>query len=645
MPTGVELKGKPAAARRPSHRFSAEVRTRQQLVAVALGRKPAELIIRNATVLNAATLCWEEGQEIVIAAGRIAYVGPSRTWPGQAAETRDLRGWRVVAGFGESHKHIESSHLSPEYEAALVLPLGNTWTVECSHEFSNVQGDRNVEFWLKAREHGSPLKIFPVIGSATPPTAVERTGGWYGYREIAAQMAESPWVLGLDEVMDWPAVSNPGHPGHQRIWENIQATLDARGVVEGHGTALRDRPTINAFAAAGLSSDHEGRMPDEILEKLRRGLFVQLKKEFIPVGVKRLVEAGIRDWSNLALCTDDRDAEHALREGTMDTMIRLAIGAGAPIEAAYAMATIYPARHHHIDQWVGSVAPGRFADLVVLTGDPAAVEIAEVYADGVRVAAAPGRVSRKALPPREAIFHRTTAARYLAKVPKIAWPAWATQTVRLKRPVRASDFVIPAPPGKRGYATAAIQRDMYRAAGIETAELPIVGGAVQRDLTRDIIKVATVERHRRTGGIGKMFWTGMGPLSPDSALAVSVSHDAHHLTVVGSSDEAMALAINTLARQQGGWVLVAGGRVRATVRFEIAGLMSARPPAAVAADLLALEEAAREITWIGEPGIPRRLAFALITCTPNTWRLVLPYPGNPQGLHNLVTGKSHPTVW
>ena len=629
----------------PSFRFSAEVRTRQQLVAVALGRQPADLRLQGATVLNLATLCWEDAQEIVIAAGRIAYVGPVGTWPGTAAVTRDLSRFRVVAGFGETHKHIESSHLSPEFEAALVLPLGNTWTIECSHEFSNVRGDKNIEFWLKARKYGSPLKIFPVIGSATPPTAMERTGGRYGYQEIAAQMAADPWVLGLDEVMDWPAVSNPQHPGHQRIWENIQATFDARGVVEGHGTALRDRPTINAFAASGLTSDHEGRMPEEILEKLRRGLFVQLKKEFIPVGVKRLVEAGIKDWSNLALCTDDRDAEHALREGTIDTMIRLAIQAGAPVEAAFAMASIYPARHHRIDSLVGSVAPGRFADLVVLQGDPAAVDIAEVYADGKLVAAAPGRVPRKDLPARAKLYHRTSAARYLPAVPHIAWPTWATRTVRMKRRVTAKDFVIPAPAGRVGFATAAIQRDMFREPGLETAELPIVGGAVQRDLARNIIKVATVERHNRTGGIGKMFWTGMGPLSPESALAVSVSHDAHHLTVVGTSDSAMALAINTLASQQGGWVLVTGGKVTATVRFEIGGLMSARLPAEVAADLLALDHAAEELQWIGPQGIPKRLAFALITCTPNTWRLVLPYPGNPSGHYNLVTGDTHPIVW
>ena len=339
--------------------------------------------------------------------------------------------------------------------------------------------------------------------------------------------------------------------------------------------------------------------------------------------MKELVRRGIRDWSNVALCTDDRDAAETLKKGSMDAHIRNAVAAGAPLEAAFAMASYYPARHHHLEAQVGSIAPGRFADVVLLKGDPAAVQVHEVFADG-RLAARAGR--------------------YLLPVPKIKWPTWATRTIKLKRPVRASDFEIKAP-RKAGTARAALQRDMYRDQAIESVDLPIVGGLVLADPARNVIKVATVERHRRTGRIGKMFWTGMGPKSPDSALALSVSHDAHHITVVGTSDRAMALAVNTLAKAQGGWVLVNRGTVTAIVRLEIGGLMTARPAAVLAKELAALDAAALDLEWIGAVGIPKRLAFALITCTPNTWRLVLPYPGNPGGLYNLVTRQTHPTVW
>jgi adenine deaminase len=186
---------------------------------------------------------------------------------------------------------------------------------------------------------------------------------------------------------------------------------------------------------------------------------------------------------------------------------------------------------------------------------------------------------------------------------------------------------------------------MYRDPAIESTDLPVIDGLVQSDPARDIIKVATVERHRRTGGVGRMFWTGMGPTSPDSAYAVSVSHDAHHITVVGTSDAAMALAVNAIIGMQGGFALVNRGSVTARVRLEIGGLMTARPARALAEELGALERAARDVTWIGSPGIPGRLIFALITCTPNTWRLVLPYPGNPSGLYNLMTRKTHPIIW
>ncbi len=287
------------------------------------------------------------------------------------------------------------------------------------------------------------------------------------------------------------------------------------------------------------------------------------------------------------------------------------------------MASYYPARHHHLESLVGSIAPGRYADLVLLEGDPKEVTIHTVFASGRKAA---------------------TKDRYLLKVPKINWPHWATQTVRLKRRVKPDDFAIAAP-ANRTTVNAAVQRDMYRDAALASVELPVIGGHVERDVAKDIIKVATVERHNRTGGIGKMFWTGMGPKTPDSALACSVSHDAHHLTVVGTSDEAMALAINTLAEQQGGWVLVKQGKVIATVRFEIAGLMTARPAKILAKELKNLYKAAESMEWIGSQGIPKRLAFALITCTPNTWRLVLPYPGNPDSLYNLVTRETHPIIW
>ena len=602
--------------------FNAETKVRQGLIQVALGKEPADLVIHGATVLNVFTLSWEPNQDIVVKAKRIAWVGPAGGWHGSAAQTFDASGLWAVPGFGESHKHIESSFLSPEWEAALVVPLGNTWTTEGSHEFSNVSGVHNVEFWETPEKYGSPLKIFTALGSATPPSAFEVGGGNYAYADVAHNIKSSLAVQGLDEVMDWPAVSIPTHPGYQRIWEDIQATRDNRGVIDGHGAGLSDLDRINAFAAAGLSSDHETRQAQEAWDKLQHGIFLQLRDENIERAIPLFVQKGLRDWSNVSVVTDDRNVADTLKQGSMNSHIQLSIKMGVPVEAAYAMGSLNPAKHAHMDSIVGSIAPGRYADVVLLTS-PKDVAIKYVFANG-QLAAKDGK--------------------YQLPVPKIDWPAWATDTIHIGRKLTAKDFEIKAPAGKTT-VTAAIQAPFYTDPEQKTATLPVVEGVVQRDVDHDIIKVAIVDRYTGQAKLGKMFWTGMGPKTPDSAVATSVSHDLHNITVIGTSDEAMARAVNRIAEIKGGIVLVDRGQVTAEMRLEIGGLMTSRPIAEAAAGVEQLYAKADALEWIGNPGFPRWVIFAMITCSPFTWRLVVPYPGNPSGLVLLQTGKTMPIVW
>jgi adenine deaminase len=601
--------------------FSEETKVRQHLLLVSLGREPADLIIRGATVLNVFTSQWDANQDIVVQGKRIAWVGPAGQWKGNAGKVFDAKGLWAVPGFGESHKHIESSMLSPEYEAALVIPLGNTWTTEGSHEFANVSGVHNVEFWNTPGLHGSPLKIFTALGSATPPSAFEVGGGNYAYKDIVANVRSSPWVQGLDEVMDWPAVSEPTHPGHQRIWEDIQAARDTRGVIDGHGAGLRDLARINAFVAAGLSSDHETREAEEAWDKLSHGLFLQLRDQNIEHAVPYFVKKGLKDWSNISVVTDDRNVADTLKEGTMNYHVQLAIKLGAPPEAAYEMASLNPARHAHMEDIVGSIAPGRYAD-VVLLNNVRNVGIKYVFANG-ELAAQDGK--------------------YLLPIPKIQWPAWATDTIHIGRKLTAKDFEIRAPAGKTA-VTAAIQTPGYTDPEQKTVTLPVVNGVVQRDPAHDIIKVAIVDRYTGRGKLGKMFWTGLGPKTPNSAVATSVSHDLHNITVVGSSDAAMALAVNRIAELKGGIVLVNNGKVTAEMPLEIGGLMTSRPIEAAAASMNDLYAKADSMEWIGAPGFPKNVIFAMITCSPFTWRLVVPYPGNPTGLVLLQTGQIMPTI-
>lgn len=607
-----------------------EVAIRKHLALVALGKKPADRAVRVGRLLDTYGRNWHEDQEIVISGRRIAWVGPTGAYPGEVGERVDRRQLSAVPGFGEVHKHIESSHLTPEWEAALVLPHGCTWTCEASHEFSNVNGPKNLEFWLTARLAGSPAKIFPLPGSAVPPTAYEWGGGHFGFAEQNEFMRDHLLVAGLDEVMDWPAVWNPENPSHERLWGMIEATFAQRGVVEGHAAGMRAINDINAFAGAGMASDHEAWTPEEVADKLRRGLFMELRPHSLKDIITGLLAQGQQDWSNFALCTDDRSASDTMKLGATDHNVRLAMEAGLPLEIAVQLVTINPARHMRLTPWVGAIAPGRFADLVLLD-DEKTLGIAEVWADGAQVS------SGKA---------------YTAEVPKIDWPEWATSSVNIQREMTAENFAIAAPADAQS-VKAALLRPFHWHDEFITAELPVADGLVQRDSDRNITKFAVVDRFSGEGRTAKMFWLGTGPKTPDTALACSMGHDKHNIWVVGSSDEAMALAVNTLNEIQGGWALVSGGKVLATVRYEVGGLMTCRPGPELDKEMLELYRQGESIEWMYEPtfsprwwpGFPERLAFATLTCSPWRWVLVAPSPLAPDGFVNVSNGQTHPIVW
>ena len=607
-----------------------EVLIRQHLTLVALGKRPADLALRVGKLLDVHTREWFADWEIIISGRRIAWVGPAGEYIGDVKKRVHEPDLAAVPGFGEVHKHIESSHVTPEWEAALVLPHGNTWTCEASHEFANVNGPKNLEFWMTARAAGSPQKIFPLPGSAVPPTAYEHGGGYFGYDEQKQFMQSSLMVAGLDEVMDWPSVWNPENPSYDRLWGMIRATIEQRGVVEGHAAGLRALPEINAFAAAGLASDHEVWTPEEVLDKLRRGIFVELRPYSMTDVIPTLLKHGLSDWSQMAFTTDDRSCSDTLKLGASDYNARLAIENGLAPDIAIQCITINPARHMRLTPWVGSLAPGRYAD-VVLLDSVETLSIAKVWADGKQV---------------------SDGRRYLADVPTIPWPKWATNTINIGRDLTGEDFAILAAEG-RATMNAAIIRPFHWHDDFITMELPVENGRVQRDAARHITKFAIVDRFSGQAAVSKMFWLGTGPATPDCALACSMGHDKHNVWVVGSSDTAMAKAVNAVAANQGGWALVDRGEVTATVRYEVGGLMTSRPPAELHAEMLALYAAGEKIEWMFEPtfsprwwpGFPERLAFATLTCAPWRWVLVAPSPLAPNGFVNVATGQVHPIVW
>jgi adenine deaminase len=607
-----------------------EVTIRQDLVLTALGKRPADRLLRVGKLLDVHSRTWLDDQEIVIKGRRIAYVGPAGSYKGEVAERAHEPDLWAVPGFGEAHKHIESSHLTPEYEAALVMPHGVTWVCEASHEFSNVNGPKNLEFWLTARRAGSPMKIFPLPGSAVPPTAYEWGGGHFGYDEQKQFLSESLMVAGLDEVMDWPSITDPANPSYDRLWGMIGATFEQRGVVEGHGAGLRDLASINAFAAAGLASDHEGWFLEEVWDKLRHGLFIELRPHSLPEVIRGLIDKGLSDWSQIAFVTDDRSASDTLKMGATDHNVRLAIENGLAPETAIQCVTINPARHMRLTPWVGSIAPGRFADIVLLD-DVQKLSIAKVWADG----------------------NPTSEGKtFTGPLPKIDWPDWATKTVTIEREVTAEDFRIAAPEG-RETVQAALLRPFHWSDDFITMDLAVVDGAVQRDHERNVTKFSIVDRFSGEAKVSKMFWLGTGPRTPDTALGSTLGHDKHNIWVVGSSDAAMAMVANELKAQQGGWVLVSGGKVLARVHYEVGGLMTARGAEELDAEMQALYKAGEAVDWMYEPtfsprwwpGFPERLSFATLTCSPWRWVLVAPSERAPEGFVNVLTGETHLVVW
>jgi adenine deaminase len=575
------------------------------------------------------TRAWLLDQEIVIKGHRIAWTGPAGKFPGAVGERVHRPGLSAVPGFGEVHKHIESSHLTPEWEAALVVPRGNTWTCEASHEFSNVTGMDNLGFWLEPRRQGSPLKIFPLSGSAVPPTTYEKGHAWFGYEEQRQFMDESLMTAGLDEVMDWPALCSPEHPSYTRLWGMIAATFERRGVVEGHGAGHRETDLINAFAAAGLAGDHEAWFHEEILEKLKRGVFIEMRQYFMHLAIPPLLQSGLADWSQIAFTTDDRSATNTLKTGASDFNLRTAIEQGVPPEIALQCVTLNPARHMRLTPWVGSIAPGRFADIVLLE-DVAAVKIAEVWADGRKVSEGP---------------------RFLPPVPTIVRSETFTRTINIGRELTAADFAIAAAPG-RETMQAALLRPFHWHDEFITRELPVRDGLVQRDPERNVTKFAIVDRYSGKGAVARMFWLGCGPRNAETAIGCSVAHDKHNIWIAGSCDAAMAMVANQIAKQQGGWALVRGGELVATVRYEVGGLMTARPAEELDAEMQALYREGKKVDWMFEEshprwyaGFPERLLFATLTCAPWRWVLVAPCPEAPQGFVNVQTGATHPIVW
>ena len=579
----------------------ARQKARIQLMQTALGRRPADAVIRNGTLLNTATLELLPEMSIAVSGKRIAAVGDVRRCVGPSTRIIEAGGLYLVPGLVDAHYHCESSRLSATQHARATLPHGLTAYFEGTHEITNAAaGLPGVRYFV---EEGLslPQKIYPCVSSATPPSPVETTSGYIGYQEVLRSFRQWPEsVLGIDEVMDLPRVLD----GSERLHGVIQAALDVHRRVEGHGSPASE--LLDGWIAAGISSTHSPRAA-EALHMLRKGLHVQLKIDRTAEIIEQLLKLPLKDWRQVGLAVDDRPADELLEIGSLDHEVRRAIELGVPTLTAYQMGTLNNAQHWRVDGDHGILAPGRYAD-VLLISDLEKVKIEKVIADG-DVVAEQGRMTRE------------------IRIPGI--PEYVRNRVVLKRPPRASDFEISAPPG-RSEVSATVLKPRYfsRDLGPLTQKLRVRNGLVERDLARGITKFAIIERYGRTGNIGLSFWE-LG--FDQGAIAWTVNHDHHNLAVIGATDEDMAFSANRVAELQGGFVIARGGKVLAELALPIAGLMTHEDPHEVARKITTLNRIANELHPV--PSLAGRttdlLTFINLTCDP--WKYAL----TDRGLFNL----------
>jgi adenine deaminase len=416
----------------------------------------------------------------------------------------------------------------------------------------------------------TPMQIYVQVPSCVPAApGLETSGAELGPEEVEEALAW-PGVIGLGEVMNYPGLV----AGDEALHRKVAAALRLGKAVGGHYASPDLGRMFHAYAAGGPEDCHEGTRPEDALARVRQGMFAILRQgsawqDLVPQ-LRAVTEMGLEP-RHLLLCTDDRHAGTLLAQGHMDEVVRLAISRGVPPISALRMATLNTAERFGVAKDVGLLAPGRYAD-ILLVRDLSELEIDLVIAAGEVVA---------------------EAGRLVVEIPPYPYPEGARATVRLKRPLVPSDFTVLAPSSAGQVAVRVIEvsENQVRTRGL-TLKLPVRDGAVQPDPSEDLALLAVVERHHRSGRIGLGFVKGFG-LKASCALASTVAHDSHNLLIMGTSSEAMALAGNRLAALGGGLCLVKDGGILAEVPLPIAGLMADRPVEAVAAELEELERGLR----------------------------------------------------
>ncbi len=513
------------------------------IVPVARGKVPADIVLKNCRVVNVFSGDIEEG-DIALFGKRIAGIGDYDN----AHRIIDINGAYVVPGLIDAHMHIESSMVSPVEFAKTVLPRGTTTAIADPHEIANVLGLRGIEYMLLSTE-GVPLNLYIMLPSAVPATKMETNGATLGVINMIGFLQKHPRVLGLGEVMNYPDIIN----GDSESIAKIELLRHKYKKIDGHypGGFGKD---LNAYVAAFVRSDHECSTPQEAQEKLARGMQILVREGSVAKNLKALIPIiNEKTYPSISFCTDDKHPGDILTEGHIDYMIRTAIRAGIDPIMAIRCATINTARHYNLRS-MGAIAPGYKADLVIV--DDLNSFIPRIVIKDSQVVAEEGQLTCKIKP----------NDRSLENVNTFRCPY-----------VEESDFKVNAISSKIRVIELFGEEVLTKERIIQPL---LLNSSTVSDTRRDILKAASVCRYTEEKSISVGFVTGTG--LKRGAVATSVGHDAHNMGVLGTNDRDMVVAANRVIELGGGLVAAEDGRVVAELPLQIAGLMSSEPSAEVA---------------------------------------------------------------
>jgi len=570
------------------------------LAAVAQGQQPADLVIQHATLVNVCTAEYQKDTSVAIAAGRIAYVGPDATHcigtraDGQKTKVIDAQSAYIAPGFLDGHIHVESSMIGVSEYAKAVVPHGTTGIYMDPHEICNVLGVEGVKLMAHDAER-TPLKAMITMPSCVPAVpGFEDTGAAIGPDDIRDSMTWDS-VIGLGEMMNFPGILAGAESPHAEVAE----TLKAGQVVTGHYSIPETDRGLNAYIASGVRCCHESTRAEDALAKMRLGMYAMLREgsawhdlhELAPI-----IANGDIDTRLSCLVSDDAHPHTLVERGHLDHLIHRAQEEGIDALTAIQMVTINCATCFKMDDDLGSIAPGKCADIVFFD-DLGTIEVSRVIIDGEIVAE-----NGKALFDPE----------------PFQYPDWAVNSVHIKQEITPESFRV-APEGLSADATQATIRVMEvipaRVGDIaREISVPVHDGLIESDVDQDVLKTFVFERHHDTGKFGVGFTKGFG--IKQGAMASTVAHDAHNLLVVGTNDEDMALAANTLIKSQGGMVAVRGGKIVGHVPLPIAGLMDDESAESMSARVGKLQDAWK-IIGCTMPSPFMTMALIPLACLPD----------------------------